>query len=37
MFTVPFAAPRSLDLVGSAEFAALKYSLIKSLWEEEMP
>src|SRR5712692_827422 len=37
MFTVPFAAPRSLDLVGSAEFAALKYSLTKSLWEEEMP
>ena len=32
--TVPFAAPRSLDLVGSAEFAALKYSVIKSLWEE---
>jgi len=32
--TVPFAAPRRLDLVGSAEFAALKYSLIKSLWEE---
>ncbi len=32
--TVPFAAPRNLDLVGSAEFAALKYSLIKSLWEE---
>jgi NitT/TauT family transport system ATP-binding protein len=36
-FTIPFAAPRSLDLVGSAEFAALKYALIKSLWEEEMP
>lgn len=35
--TVPFAAPRSVDLVGSAEFAALKYSLLKSLWEEEMP
>ncbi|MGH7320421.1 MAG: ABC transporter ATP-binding protein [Candidatus Rokuibacteriota bacterium] len=32
--SVPFAAPRSLDLVGSAEFAALKYSVIKSLWEE---
>lgn len=32
--TVPFAAPRRLDLVGSAEFAALKYSVIKSLWEE---
>jgi NitT/TauT family transport system ATP-binding protein len=31
---VPFAMPRALDLVGSAEFAALKYSLIKSLWEE---
>ena len=36
-FPVPFGAPRSLDLVGSAEFAALKYSMIKSLWEEEMP
>jgi NitT/TauT family transport system ATP-binding protein len=35
--TVPFAAPRSVDLVGSAEFAALKYSLLKSLLEEEMP
>lgn len=32
--TVPFAASRSLALVGSAEFAALKYSVIKSLWEE---
>jgi NitT/TauT family transport system ATP-binding protein len=31
---VPFPTPRSLDLVGAAEFAALKYSLIKSLWEE---
>ncbi len=31
---VPFAIPRSLDLVGSPEFAALKYSLLKSLWEE---
>jgi len=35
--TVPFAGPRSVDLVGSAEFAALKYSLLKSLLEEEMP
>jgi NitT/TauT family transport system ATP-binding protein len=35
--TVPFTSPRSVDLVGSAEFAALKYSLLKSLWEEEMP
>jgi NitT/TauT family transport system ATP-binding protein len=32
--TVPFAAPRSLALTGSAEFAALKYSVLKSLWEE---
>lgn len=32
--SIPFAGPRSLDLTGSAEFAALKYSLIKSLWEE---
>jgi NitT/TauT family transport system ATP-binding protein len=31
---VPFPTPRTLDLVGTAEFAALKYSLIKSLWEE---
>jgi len=31
---IPFDAPRSLDIVGSAEFAALKYSLVKSLWEE---
>ncbi len=31
---VPFAAPRSMALVGSAEFAALKYSVLKSLWEE---
>ncbi len=31
---IPFASPRSLDIVGSTEFAALKYSLIKSLWEE---
>jgi len=37
MFTVPFTAPRSLDLVGSAEFAALKFALIKALLEEEMP
>jgi NitT/TauT family transport system ATP-binding protein len=32
--TVPFAHPRGVDLVGTAEFAALKYSILKSLWEE---
>jgi NitT/TauT family transport system ATP-binding protein len=31
---VPFNHPRGVDLVGTAEFAALKYSLLKSLWEE---
>jgi NitT/TauT family transport system ATP-binding protein len=30
----PFTAGRSLALVGTAEFAALKYSVLKSLWEE---
>jgi ABC-type nitrate/sulfonate/bicarbonate transport system ATPase subunit len=33
-FTVPFEGPRDVGLVGSAEFAALKYSVLKSLWEE---
>ena len=32
--TVPFGHPRGVDLVGTAEFAALKYSIVKSLWEE---
>ena len=32
--TVPFDHPRGVDLVGTAEFAALKYSILKSLWEE---
>ena len=32
--TVPFGHPRGVDLVGTAEFAALKYSILKSLWEE---
>jgi NitT/TauT family transport system ATP-binding protein len=32
--TVPFGHPRGVDLVGTAEFAALKYSVLKSLWEE---
>jgi NitT/TauT family transport system ATP-binding protein len=32
--TVPFGHPRAVDLVGTAEFAALKYSVVKSLWEE---
>jgi hypothetical protein len=31
---VPFDVPRTLDLVGRAEFAALKYAVLKSLWEE---
>jgi NitT/TauT family transport system ATP-binding protein len=31
---VPFSHPRGVDLVGTAEFAALKYSILKSLWEE---
>jgi len=34
MIPIPFDTPRTLDIVGSPEFAALKYSLIKSLWEE---
>ncbi len=33
-FAVPFGAPRSLDVLGTAEFAALKYAVLKSLWEE---
>jgi NitT/TauT family transport system ATP-binding protein len=33
--TVPFSHPRGVDLVGTAEFAALKYSILKSLWEED--
>ncbi|HEV8474815.1 MAG TPA: ABC transporter ATP-binding protein [Methylomirabilota bacterium] len=32
--TVPFDHPRGVDLVGTADFAALKYSILKSLWEE---
>jgi NitT/TauT family transport system ATP-binding protein len=32
--SVPFGHPRGVDLVGTAEFAALKYSIVKSLWEE---
>jgi NitT/TauT family transport system ATP-binding protein len=34
--TVPFSHPRGIDLVGTAEFAALKYSILKSLWEENV-
>jgi NitT/TauT family transport system ATP-binding protein len=34
--TVPFGHPRGVDLVGTAEFAALKYSVLKSLWEENV-
>jgi NitT/TauT family transport system ATP-binding protein len=34
--TVPFGHPRGVDLVGTAEFAALKYSILKSLWEENV-
>ena len=33
---VPFGHPRGVDLVGTAEFAALKYSILKSLWEENV-
>jgi NitT/TauT family transport system ATP-binding protein len=32
--TVPFDHPRGVDLVGTAEFAALKYAILKSLWED---
>src|SRR5688572_19324194 len=34
--SVPFGHPRGVDLVGTAEFAALKYSILKSLWEENV-
>ena len=34
--SVPFGHSRGVDLVGTAEFAALKYSILKSLWEENV-
>jgi NitT/TauT family transport system ATP-binding protein len=34
VFVVPFDAPRRLELIGGAEFASLKYAMLRSLWEE---